>query len=200
MGRWWWAKIAAKGIYHDPVRSSHSHPVKASGLRWMCLMLLVPIPWAQRVWALPFLTVLAPSEHYHQTRGQRHKTVLDWARQMLLQLRRWLPHRQLVVVADGEFAALKLLAATRPPSVDIALITRLRLDAALYDPAPARAPHQKGRPRLKGARLPILRQIAADPTCAGRVAHPCRHRTAESVCVCTQASARGQSHCSFWGA
>jgi len=158
------AKIAAKGIYHDPVRSSHSHPVKASGLRWMCLMLLVPIPWAQRVWALPFLTVLAPSERYHQTRGQRHKTVLDWARQMLLQLRRWLPHRQLVVVADGEFAALKLLAATRQPSVDIALITRLRLDAALYDPAPARTPHQKGRPRLKGARLPTLRQIAADPT------------------------------------
>ncbi len=68
----------------------------------MCLMVLVPIPWAQRVWALPFLTVLAPSERYHQTRGQRHKTVLDWARQMLLQLRRWLPDRQLVVVADGE--------------------------------------------------------------------------------------------------
>ena len=134
------ARIAAKGIYHDPVRSSHSHAVKASGLRWMCLMLLVPIPWAQQVWALPFLTVLAPSERYHQTRGQRHKTVLDWARQMLLQLRRWLPHRQLVVVADGEFAALKLLAATRQPSVDIALITRLRLDAALYDPAPPRAP------------------------------------------------------------
>ncbi len=136
---------------------------KRAGCALMCLMLLVPIPWAQRVWALPFLTVLAPSERYHQTRGQRHKTVLDWARQMLLQLRRWPPHRQLVVVADGEFAALKLLAATRQPAVDIALITRLRLDAALYDPAPPRTPHQKGRPRLKGARLPTLRQIAADP-------------------------------------
>ena len=58
-------QIRAKGIYRDPVRSSHSHLVKASGLRWLSLMLLVPIPWAGRVWALPFLTVLAPSERYH---------------------------------------------------------------------------------------------------------------------------------------
>ncbi len=45
------ATIAAKGIYRDPVRSSHSHFVKASGRRWVCLMLLVPIPWAARTWA-----------------------------------------------------------------------------------------------------------------------------------------------------
>jgi DDE superfamily endonuclease len=54
------AKIAAKGIYRDPVRSSRSHVVKASGLRWVCLMLLVPIPWAGRVWALPFLRPWRP--------------------------------------------------------------------------------------------------------------------------------------------
>ncbi len=63
--RRWGEKIAAKGIYRDPVRSSHGHFVKASGLRWVCLMLLVPVPWASRVWALPFLSVLAPSEHYY---------------------------------------------------------------------------------------------------------------------------------------
>jgi hypothetical protein len=63
-------------------------------------MLLVPLPWAQRVWAWPFLTVLAPSERYHQTRGQRHKGVTDWARQMILRVRRWLPDRPLIVVAD----------------------------------------------------------------------------------------------------
>jgi DDE superfamily endonuclease len=158
------AKIAAKGIYHDPVRSSKSHKVKASGLRWVCLMLLVPIPWALRVWALPFLTVLAPSERYHQTRGQRHKSVLDGARQLLVLLRRWLPERRVVVVADGEFAALELLAVAAQPQVNIALITRLRLDAALYDPAPPRDPHQVGRPRVKGARRPTLAQVATDPT------------------------------------
>ena len=55
-------RIRAKGIYRDPVRSSKDHFVKASGLRWLSLMLLAPIPWAKRVWALPFLTALAPSE------------------------------------------------------------------------------------------------------------------------------------------
>jgi hypothetical protein len=76
------AKIKAKGIYRDPVRSSHSHFVKASGLRWLSLMLLAPVPFAGRVWALPFLTVLAPSERYHRERGTRHKPLLDWGRQM----------------------------------------------------------------------------------------------------------------------
>src|SRR5260370_1319714 len=54
-------KIAAAGIYRDPVRSSHSHFVKGRGLRWISLHLLVPIPWARHVSALPFLTALAPS-------------------------------------------------------------------------------------------------------------------------------------------
>ena len=57
-------KISAKGIYRDGVRSSKGHYVKASGLCWMCLMWLTPIPWAQRVWALPFLTALAPSVRF----------------------------------------------------------------------------------------------------------------------------------------
>jgi hypothetical protein len=56
--RRWGAKIKARGIYRDPVRSSHSHFVKASGLRRLAALLLVPIPWVQPVWALPFLTVL----------------------------------------------------------------------------------------------------------------------------------------------
>src|SRR3954468_11674955 len=94
------AKIAAKGIYRDPVRSSQGHFVKASGLRWVSLQLLAGVPWAQQVWALPFFTVLAPSERYHQERAQRHKTLPVWGRQMLLQLRRWLPDYPLVAVAD----------------------------------------------------------------------------------------------------
>ena len=89
--------------------------------------------------------------------------MLDWARQVLCLLRRWLPDRPLVVVADGEVAALDLLAAAGQPTVDLALITRLRLDAALYDPAPPRDPQTVGRPRLKGARRPTLPQVAADP-------------------------------------
>jgi hypothetical protein len=79
--RRWGARIRARGIYRDPVRSSHGPLVKASGLRWISLMLLAPIPWAGRVWALPFLTVLAPSKRYDHERGRRHKLLMDWARQ-----------------------------------------------------------------------------------------------------------------------
>jgi len=92
-------RISAKGIYRDPVRSSHGHFVKASGLRWLSLMVLVPIPWAGRVWALPFLTALAPSERYSREHRKRHKKLTDWARQLVLQARRWIPKRPLVLVA-----------------------------------------------------------------------------------------------------
>lgn len=147
------AKIAAAGIYRDPVRSSHSHFVKVNGLRWVCLMLLVPIPWAGRVWALPFLTALAPSERYAAQRGRRHKSIATWARQLIRLVHRWLSDRQLVLVGDRGYAALDLLAAVRPVAT---FITRLRLDAHLCAPPPARTPHQKGRPRLVGKRLPTL--------------------------------------------
>src|SRR5947199_353897 len=150
------AKIAAKGIYHDAVRSSRSHFVKASGLRWSCLMLLVPIPWAARTWALPIVTALAPSERYARTHHRQHKTVTDWARQLLLVVRRWWPDRPLVAVADSTYATLPLLASCRRLAAPITVITRLRLDAALYAPAPPRDPHQRGRPRLKGDRRPAL--------------------------------------------
>ena len=154
-------RISAKGIYRDPVRSSKAFFVKTSGLRWLSLMLLVPIAWAGRVWALPFLTVLAPSERYCRDRGLRHKALTDWARQIALQARRWLPGRELVLLGDSSFAALELLAAL--VRHDLIGVTRLRLDAALYEPAPPRTPGTTGRPRKKGARRPTLAQVLADP-------------------------------------
>jgi hypothetical protein len=129
------AKIRAKGIYGDPVRSSHSHVVKARGWRWLSLMLLVPMPWAKRVWALPFLTVLAPSARDPQERGQ-HKKLTDWARQMFLVVRRRLPERPLVVVTDSNFAVITLLWRLRHLPNSLCGMTCWRLDAALYDPAP----------------------------------------------------------------
>jgi hypothetical protein len=152
-------KIKAKGIYRDPVRSSKGHFVKASGLRWLSLMYLPHLPWAERVWALPFLTVLCPSERYHLERGLRHKKITDYARQMLLQIRRWLPHVPLVVTADSSFSAIEFLAAA---GEHVTVVTRLRLDAALYAPAPPREPGTVGRPRKKGARLPTLTQVLTD--------------------------------------
>ena len=156
-------KIAAKGIYRDAVRSSKSFFVKTSGLRWVSMMLVAPIPWAKRIWALPFLTVLAPSERYHAERGMRHKTLTDWARQLIAQVRRWLPNRAIVVVADSTYAVLELLASCIGLPQPVTMITRLRLDAALYDPAPPREPGKRGAPRKKGARQPTLSQRLADP-------------------------------------
>lgn len=157
--RRWGAKISARGIYRDPVRSSKSHVVKASGLRWVCLMLLVPVPWAKRVWALPFLTVLSPSERYYESRGRLGQTLLGRARQAIRLVRRWLPDRELRLVADNSYSALEWLDAVRQVAT---VITRLRLDAALYEPAAPRPRGQQGRPRKKGKRLPTVAQIAAD--------------------------------------
>src|SRR5437667_1544289 len=156
------AKIKAKGIYRDAVRSSRAQVVKARGLRWLCAMLLPEIPWAGRVWALPFLTALCPSERYHQQRGQRHKTLAEWAGQLIGLIHRWLPGREVVVVADSSYAVIELLGQVRA-TPGMSLITRLRLDAALYDPAPPRAPRQNGRPRKKGARRPTLQHVLTDP-------------------------------------
>ena len=159
--RRWGTKIKARGIYRDPVRSSHGHFVKASGLRWLCVMLLAPIAWAGCVWALPFLTILAPSERSAQKQGRRHKKLTDC--QALLQTARWLPDRRIVAVADSSFSVIELLRSVSP-HVDV--VTRLRLDAGLYEPPSPRRPGDKGRPRVKGARLPTLNERVTDPATA----------------------------------
>jgi hypothetical protein len=136
-------KIAARGVYRDPVRSTHETFVKSSGLRWVCVMLLVEVSWASRVWALPFLSALAPSERYAAKRGRRHKKITEWAWQLLLLVRRWHLQREIVAVADRAYASLKLLESCRKLRKPITFITRLRLDAALYEPAPPRRPRQR---------------------------------------------------------
>jgi hypothetical protein len=158
--RRWGARIAARGIYRDPVRSSHGHFVKASGLRWLCVMLLAPVPWAGCVWGLPFLAVLAPSERHAAGRGIRFKKLTGWGRQALLQVARWLPDRRIVAVADSSFSAIALLRDLAP---HLAVVTRLRLDACLCQPPPPRRPRTRGRPPVKGARLPSLAERVRNP-------------------------------------
>ena len=152
-------KINARGIYRDAVRSSRSYLVKVSGLRWICLMWLGNIPWAGRYWALPVLTALAPSAGYYRRSGRTPQKLTDRARQIILQLRRWLPHRSLVLVGDSSYAVLDLLHFCQSLEQPVTLITRLRLDAGLYEPAPTRQTGQNGRPRVKGQRLPTLKTL-----------------------------------------
>jgi hypothetical protein len=158
--RRWGSKISARGIYRDAVRSSHGHFVKASGLRWVSVMLLPNITWAGRVWALPFLTALAPSERYARVRHRRHKKLTDWARQSLLQVARWLPDREIIAVADSSYAAIDLLNAVRR---HVCMITRLRLDARLFDPPAPRQRGAIGRPRVIGRRQPTLAERLTNP-------------------------------------
>jgi hypothetical protein len=157
--RRWGPKIKARGIYRDPVRSSKGHFVKTSGLRWLSAQLLVQVPWARRIMGLPFLTLLAPSVRFYADKARAPKTLVDWARQAALQIHRWLPGRRIVMVADTAFAAIELLVAVRR---HVCVVTRLRLDANLFAPVPAKRTG-RGRPPVKGKRLPKLIELLTDP-------------------------------------
>ena len=159
--RRWGRRISARGIYRDPVRSSHGHFVKASGLRWLSFMVLTPVPWTSLVKALPVLTLLAPSERSDHQRGRHHKLLTDWARQGALQLCRWLPGRRIIFVGDSSFAVHELAHAITTRAT---LISRLRLDASLFAPPPKRTTRTVGRPAQKGPALPKLKTILFNPT------------------------------------
>jgi DDE superfamily endonuclease len=150
-------KITAKGCYRDPVRSTETHVVTCFGLKWVAMMGLVPLPWSRRPWALPFLTVLAPSQGANEAMGQRHKTTVDWAIQRLKVVSRWLGTRAWVLVGDGGYACVRLAWAC--VNHRGTLLSRLRLDARLYAfPAPG-PPGQRGPKPKKGPRLLPLKSL-----------------------------------------
>ena len=157
------ASIKARGIYRDAVRSSKGHFVKCSGLRWVCVMLLTPISWAQRLWALPFLSILAPSERYNKQRGKKHKKLSDWSLQIAKVINRWFSDFKCIVVADGSYAVMELLSQVCQFQT---WIVRFRMNAALYDFAPIYPEGEKpvGRPPLKGAKQVSLQQRYDDPS------------------------------------
>ena len=128
--RRWSPKIDARGIYRDPVRSSRGHFVKTSDVRWLCFTLLSSLPWNTGIKALPFQTLLAPSERYASERGLRHKKLTDWARQGALQTIRWLPDRKVIFVGDSSFGTHELANSIGQHGT---LISRLRLDANLFE-------------------------------------------------------------------
>ena len=155
MERRWGAKIRQKSIFRDGKRSSKHYMHFTPALRWVSMMLCVAPAWSGRIWALPFLTVLAPGPQTNAANGRRHKTSIDWIGQMVTAVRRWLPQRPLVLVVDGGLAAVKLGQRCRQRNVTY--ITRMRLDAVLHAP-----PTRKGA--KKGKRLPSLKQVLEDPS------------------------------------
>ena len=156
-------KIKAKGVFRDGVRSSRKYTVHAFGLRWISMMLIVPVPWSRRVWALPFLTALAPSEATNQANGKRHKSSVDWIMQMVCLVRRWQPKATLVLVTDGGLCAVKLGLRCAGLANPVTWVSRIRLDAVLHD-WPGPQPKSKPGPKpKKGERQSSLRERLDDP-------------------------------------
>ncbi len=156
----WIARLlSARGIWRDPVRSSHGHFVKTSGLRWLSFMLLTPLPWLPGIKALPIMTLLAPSARWARQKGRRHKPLTERARQGMLVILRWLPGRSVIFVGDSSFGTHELADAIGRRAC---LISRLRLDANLFEAPEQRRPGQMGRPRQKGRQLPKLGTCLAD--------------------------------------
>ncbi len=153
--------IKAKGCYRDACRSTKKWVVKCFGLKWVCLMLIVPLPWCKRPWALPFMTILAPSKKANKSVNRPHKTSIDWTILAIRIIARWLK-RTFILIGDGGFACIRL--GHTCIKHNITLVSRLRLDAALYELVPNPVKQKAGRRREKGKRFTSLKQIAADLT------------------------------------
>lgn len=158
--RRWGRRIKWRGHYRDPLASSKARSVSSSGLRWVVLTLVITPPWTKRPWALPIMSVPAPTPKVSQSLGQRHKTAPQRARQMILMARRWLPGVEITVVGDQTYSVVEL--GSNCARRGVRLIAPLRMDAALYAPAPDRVRGTNGRPRVKGERLPKLHQVLKD--------------------------------------
>jgi DDE superfamily endonuclease len=154
-------KIGYKGWFRDAVRSTATKVAVSLGIRWCCLCLLVSVPWSRRPWALPFLVVPVLSEKTATRLGTPHRSGVSWAACLVRKLRTWYPDREIILVGDGEYAAVDLVATCQQRRVT--QVARLRLDAGLYDmPAPQPASKRGPKPK-KGARQLSLRQRLADP-------------------------------------
>ena len=159
--RRWGRQISKRGHFRDPLKSSRKRSVSSSGLRWIEMALVVRLPWTERDWALPFMGVMAPSPETSKRLGVCHKTVQERARQMMMQVRRWLPDMEITMVGDGAYSVIEL--AERCQKEKVRLVAPLRLDARLYEPPPRKKKNPKGgRPRVKGKKLPKLSEVLVD--------------------------------------
>jgi len=155
-------KISSKGFFRDPVLSSQQKNVVSSGVRWVSLMLLVKVPWNQRLWALPFLTLQALHPETSAALGKRHKTSLDWVRQMTGLVRRWQPEREIVLLTDGALISVKLGLRCTHYRLPVTFISRLHLNICLYDPPQSRPAGKRGASAPVGQRQPNLQAILQD--------------------------------------
>lgn len=155
-------KIVYKGWFRDAVRSVGNKVAFSLGIRWCCLCLLVTVPWAARPWALPFLAVPVLSEKTATRLGKTHRSGVWWTAFLMEKVRAWYPHRKVILVGDGGYAAVELVACCQ--RLGVTLVSRLRLDAQLYAFAAEQPKSKRGPKPKKGVRLRSLATVFADPT------------------------------------
>ena len=154
-------RVFGKGRHRDPVRSSRSHTVWRYGHKWIVLCILVRLPFAKRPWALPILVDLYTDSDTDRKLGRPHRTPIQRMIRLLRFVHRRVPDRELVFVGDGGFSSHEM--GRFCASKEIALVGKYAGDAALYRPP---GPYGgRGRPRVKGAKLPspsvVVSQSAA---------------------------------------
>ena len=173
--------IALASMHHDPLLSSARKPFASFGHVWVVLAVWLPLPFGSgRGFALPVLFRLyvgakRGGERHRQGQAQgqvgprlqaartahtQHQptTKLELLREMVALVAQWAGERAVYLVVDSAYAGRTVLE-DRPANVQV--VSRLRLDAALYAPAPRRRPGQQGRPRRRGDRLPALQDLIA---------------------------------------
>jgi hypothetical protein len=156
-------RIAYPSWFRDPVRSEGARKVHCRAIRWLCACLLVRVPWSGRPWALPFFVVPVLAAKVCQRLGKQPRSHVGWSRVLVTRLERWLPTRPILLVGDGNFMAIELVERCQAATSPATLVTRMRLDQALYA-FPERPPQGKrGRPAKKGARQMRLTQRLSDP-------------------------------------
>ena len=156
-------KLADRGLFRDPVRSTAQQVQFSWGIRWLCFALLCPVPWSRRPWALPFLLLPLLSEKTCQRLGKRHHSVVDLTTLALGHIRRWVPEREVVLVGDGTYAAVPLVLACQHGAGPVRWVSRLRLEAVLHDFPQAPPPGKRGPKAKKGPRQPKLAARLTDP-------------------------------------
>src|ERR1051326_7739137 len=154
-------KIGYKSWFRDAVRSVGNKVALSLGIRWCCLCLLVSVPWASRQWALPFLCVPVLSEKAAKRLGKRHRSGVWWSATLITKVRHWYPKREIVLVGDGGYAAVELVATCQ--RLRVKLVSRLRLDAQLHAFVGPQPSNKRGPKPKKGKRLPSLASLFADP-------------------------------------
>jgi hypothetical protein len=155
--------IRYRGYFYDAVRSTAAKVNTALGIRWMCMSILVPVPWSQRPWALPFMAIPAPSAAICAKLGKPERTLVEWAALMIIKVRRWQPDREIIITGDSSYAVIKLVKQCQGLKKPVKLVSRLRMDAMLYDSPKPQPKSKRGPKPKKGERQPSLVSRLNDP-------------------------------------